>query len=470
MRDRAVDLAAVALEAGDEPREVLERLVDAEELELGPEPPDAPPRLVSTPGPRSSGRARRGGASAGRERVVHRAREQPVEQQELDGRRRVDRVLVGAQVGLVRRAAAQRRGPAGAAERVAVARRQQAGQSCRPVRGCGRARRTASRRRGSSSCRRGRRRPRPAPSPSRKNSWRAEPAARAGPRRQLGVHRVEALPHLRRDRLARAARVLPRGRERARDRAREGRVLGQERGDRPRRRVSSPASARLDAHRVEQRPADRRLVDAGGPRAGGGSGRRGAAPCPRPARRSGRSSTATPRSGSARRAHRHVGTGYAAVIAVAALPARTTGPRSGGADRADQRARSGVAPGRPGVDRGRARAPVVRAGEHPRVLRAAALARVHDQAALRGARPGSARRARTHTSRPSLTANGRRSRWRAPIRPSTYVGSVDRRDRLCAIQPARVGEHLGPQTATQRRLGRRAARSRGRSRPTRRPA
>ena len=41
----------------------------------------------------------------------------------------------------------------------------------------------------------------------------------------------------------------------------------------------------------------------------------------------------------------------------------------------------------------------------------------------------------THTSRPSFTANGRRSRWRAPIRPSTNVGAVDSATGSCAIQP-----------------------------------
>ena len=59
---------------------------------------------------------------------------------------------------------------------------------------------------------------------------------------------------------------------------------------------------RVVAHRAQQARARRRPRRPTGPRAGGGSGRRAGARCPRPARSSGRSSTATPRSGSARRA------------------------------------------------------------------------------------------------------------------------------------------------------------------------
>src|SRR4029078_11581656 len=62
------------------------------------------------------------------ERVEHRPREQAVEEEELHRAAGVDRVAVRAQVRLVRRAAAQRGGPAGAAERVAVARAEQAGR------------------------------------------------------------------------------------------------------------------------------------------------------------------------------------------------------------------------------------------------------------------------------------------------------------------------------------------------------
>jgi hypothetical protein len=112
--------------------EVLEGLVDAEELDLGPEPPDAPPRLALDARARGARVQLAEAVFGGRERVVHRAREQAVEQKELDGRRGVDRVAVRAQVRLVRRAAAQRRGPARAAERVAVTRRQQAGQHVDP--------------------------------------------------------------------------------------------------------------------------------------------------------------------------------------------------------------------------------------------------------------------------------------------------------------------------------------------------
>ena len=87
-----------------------------------------------------------------------------------------------------------------------------------------------------------------------------------------------------------------------------------------------------------------------------------------------------------------------------------------------------------GAARRRHLAPVIGGREHPGVLGAAALAGVHDQAAsgsaTRVSPPGT-----THTSRPSFTANGRRSRWRAPIRPSTNVGAVDSATGSWAIQP-----------------------------------
>ena len=135
--------------------EVVHRLVEVQELELGARRARAGAglrrRRRRAP---SAGRARRGCCSAvvsawntdrGNSRSSRR---------NSTAVSRVDRVLVGAQVRLVRRAAAQRRGPPGATERVAVAGAQQPRASCRRARGCDRRRRTASRRRGSSSRRR----------------------------------------------------------------------------------------------------------------------------------------------------------------------------------------------------------------------------------------------------------------------------------------------------------------------------
>ncbi len=55
--------------------------------------------------------------------------------------------------------------------------------------------------------------------------------------------------------------------------------------------------------------------------------------------------------------------------------------------------------------------------------------------ATRVSPPGS-----THTRLPSLTANGRRSTWRGPKRPSTKVGTVESWTTGWAIHAARVGE------------------------------
>ena len=146
----------------------------------------------------------------GGERVEHRTREEPVEEQELHRGGGVDRVAVRAQVRLVRGAAPQRRGPAGAPERVAVARATTAAWSCRRVRGCGRAR---EKRQPSSRLIVASTIPLHAAARSRtqpKNSWRAGPVPARARLPDLAVRGVERLPQLRRHRLARAARVLPR--------------------------------------------------------------------------------------------------------------------------------------------------------------------------------------------------------------------------------------------------------------------
>ena len=155
-------------------------------------------------------------ALGGGERVEHGTGEQPVEEEELDRRRRVDRVPVRAQVGLVGRAAAQRRGPPRRPQRLGVPRARAAVRSCRRARGCDRARGTTTPRRGSASSRRGRRASAARSFTQPKKSWRGRTARRSGrASARLAVGRVERLPHLRRDRFAGATGVLPRRGDRA---------------------------------------------------------------------------------------------------------------------------------------------------------------------------------------------------------------------------------------------------------------
>ncbi len=140
------------------------------------------------------------------QRVEHRPREQPVEQQELR------RALVATPPrGRCAGSSRTRRTSAGASSTTGRApgdraRRDAAGRSCRPARGSGRGRGSATPRRGSSSRRRSRRRARRARAPSAKNSCGV--VASAAARRHADPGRVEALPQLRRDDLAGPAGVL----------------------------------------------------------------------------------------------------------------------------------------------------------------------------------------------------------------------------------------------------------------------
>ena len=122
-----MDVGALVLEPREQLGQVVHRLVEVEELQLGADPPQAAAGLVVVP---RTGRARIQLAETvvgGGERVEHRTREEAVEEQELHGGLGVDRVTVRAEVGLVRRAAPEGRRPAGAAEGVAVARAQEPG-------------------------------------------------------------------------------------------------------------------------------------------------------------------------------------------------------------------------------------------------------------------------------------------------------------------------------------------------------
>ena len=107
--------------------------------------------------------------------------------------------------------------------------------------------------------------------------------------------------------------------------------------------------------------------------------------------------------------------------------------------------------------------------EHPRVLRATALARVHDQAALRERDPRQPARARPTRLRRRAARTDAGRGAAAPIAPSTYVGAVDSATGNCAIHAA---DRRDTRRASARELlvARRAARSRGRTRPIRRPA
>ena len=355
--------------------------------------------------------------------MEHRPREEPVEQQELHRRLRVDCVLVRAQVGLVRRAAAQRRGPSGAPERVAVARAEQPGRHVGALEAATDREEpptvvTAHGRVDDAVARGG------AVAHPAEELVTGGAGTGAGPAAHLAVRRVQRLPELRRQRFARAACVLPRRADRARDRPREGGVLREQRGHRRRVGLGTRWRPRRRPSRrgARGRPPPRRR---GGLRAAGGSARRGGARCPRRARRSVRSSTATRRCGSARAHLREWSTAASLLLRV------LLGQRAErGCGRRHRRWRR-RAPRR----RATPRCPVHRRRRgstcpwthHPGSSSRSGSSRA---SATRVSPPGT-----THTSRPSFTANGRRSRWRAPMRPSTKVGAVDSATGSCAIQP-----------------------------------
>ena len=270
----------------------------------------------------------------------------------------------------------------------------------------------------------------------------------------LAVRGVQRLPHLRRDRLARTTCVLPRRTHGAGDRAREREVLREQGGDG--RRVGLTADRlRVGTHHVEQRAADRALVGAAVleeevvvhvEQARGVLGPLDVATDP------------VQRLGDATQHGRTSLSGLIAAAAAAGSPARAADRASGAAECI------GLGACRRHHRRHLGRrlcghvTTVVGGREHPRVLGATALAGVHDQAASGQRDPGEAAGHHPHVA-PSFTANGRRSRWRAPICPSTNVGAVDSATGSCAIQPAGSLEHLHPEVG-ERRLAWPRARSR----------
>ena len=188
----------------------------------------------------------------GRQRVQHRPREQPVEQQELGDQGRLGGPAVGADEGLVRAAGAQQQRPAWSGGPGIRA------SSSRAVMSARSSERPSTRNRQASSWLM-------VESARPKNSAdalpdepqehvRAEPlrgAALAGERRGRDV---QALPHLAGDHLADAARAGPRREHRAGDGARALRVVGQ-----PEQRGADvePVILRLDPEEAEQRAAVR---------------------------------------------------------------------------------------------------------------------------------------------------------------------------------------------------------------------
>ena len=159
--------------------QVGHQLLQAAELEVGAGPADDPAGLVVEAGPAGVGlqlgQARLGHAQG----VEGGPGEEPVEQQELGDQVGRDRPPVGAQEGLVGRAAAQRRHPVARLVGVLAGRPRACGRSCRPAPGCGRGRGSASRRRGSWWSRPARRGWRPAPSRRRRGRGARWPRRRA---------------------------------------------------------------------------------------------------------------------------------------------------------------------------------------------------------------------------------------------------------------------------------------------------
>jgi len=129
-------------------RKVGNQLLDPAELEFGPGPAQDAAGLVVEAGAAGT-RLELGQAPLGLvEGVERRAREEAVEEEELGDEVGLDPPAVGPEKGLVGRAAPQ------GGDKLGV---------LGPAPGCGRARETASRRRGSSSSRPGRRGSRRAP-------------------------------------------------------------------------------------------------------------------------------------------------------------------------------------------------------------------------------------------------------------------------------------------------------------------
>src|SRR4051812_34957856 len=228
--DGGVHVGALVLQARQERGQVVHRFVEVQELELGAHATEPTARFVVDARTRGT-RIQLGQAVVGGgERVEHRPREEAVEEQELHCRRGVDRVPVGAEVRLVRRAAAQRRGPPGAAERVAVTRAQQSRRHVGALQAAPDREETPAVvtahggvddavARGSTVAH-----------PTEELVARGSGAG-PGPAADLAVRGVERLPQLRRQRLACAACVLPRRADRAGDGAGEGEVLREQRGD-----------------------------------------------------------------------------------------------------------------------------------------------------------------------------------------------------------------------------------------------
>ena len=178
-----MDLRTLGLEVSETPREVDERLVDMEELELGPQPTEPTARGVVHARTSRAGVELSEPGLGDRDDVVDGSREQPVEQQEFDRRRRLDRPLVRPDVRLVGRAAPQRRRPGRAVRTRRPDGRTASASSCRPARGFDRASRSATRRHGSWSRRRCRcTRPRGrAPNRRIRGARDPRPSARAAP-------------------------------------------------------------------------------------------------------------------------------------------------------------------------------------------------------------------------------------------------------------------------------------------------
>src|SRR3954468_4150091 len=116
-----VDVGALVLQSGQERGQVVHRLVEVEELELRADATQPAARLVVETRTRGARIELGQAVVGGGERVEHRTWEEPVEEEELDCGGRVDCVAVRTQVRLVRGAAPEGGGPAGAPERVAVA-------------------------------------------------------------------------------------------------------------------------------------------------------------------------------------------------------------------------------------------------------------------------------------------------------------------------------------------------------------
>ena len=413
-------------------------VVDAQEARARRGPAeDAPGLVVDARCARRAGRARRAHCSAVRERVAApsagtagRAAGTRAPSDASTPCRYVRRYASYAEQQ--RRVVVQPVGP----QRLAVAGREQAGRhvDALEVAAEHEERQPSSRLIVESASRRASRR---GPCTQRKKSCGRPAGAEPRPARQRVVRRVERLPHLRRDRLARAARVLP-GRGRASDVIDAGFVVSKARSS-----VTPSASRRGRSGRRRRRPsrrAGRRTRPPRrptGPRAGGGSGRRGGARCPRPARCSGRSSTATRRCGSAR-----ARLSSAAAVVAAGCPLAWT--RAAVAVPAAARPAPAARPAR--RVRRPARGPSRRGGEHPRVLRPAALARVHDQAALRQRDPG---QPAGHDPDPLAVVD--RERPQVEVARAHRVVDVGRRgrqrDRLLRDPAARVRRAPAPRSA-----------------------